>query len=84
MKLESTRISNAEGNQRVVENPSMYRYKQFQTANNIINNLCEIDTLYLLSFFFFFLMPFLLLFYTVLFLSTLCCLLHHLRDEKIV
>lgn len=44
--MESTRISNAEGNQRVVENPSMYRYKQFQTANNIINNLCEIDTLY--------------------------------------
>lgn len=46
MKLQSIKISNADGKQRIVENPSMDRYKQFQIANNIINNLCEIDTLY--------------------------------------
>lgn len=46
MSLESIKISNAEGKQIITENPSVGRYKQFEIANNIINSLCEIDTLY--------------------------------------
>lgn len=46
MKLESTKISNADGKQSVIKNPSIDRYEQFKIANNIINKLCEIDTLY--------------------------------------
>ena len=46
MKLEYTKISNAIGQQKIVENPSICRYNKFQTANTIMNSLCEIDTLY--------------------------------------
>ena len=46
MKLESIKISNADGKQKIIKNPSIDRYKQFQFANNIINSLCERDNLY--------------------------------------
>lgn len=44
--MESTRISNTEGQQKIIESPSMIRYNQFNVAKQIINDLCVIENMY--------------------------------------
>mgnify|MGYP007040943897 CR=1 FL=1 len=44
--MESTRISNAVGQQKIIESPSMIRYNQFNIAKQIINDLCVIENMY--------------------------------------